>query len=109
MAQIRPFKTPEPEDVAAAIVEALQRPRVEVYVPKAMQPVIRGAGLMTHRMAEAVARWMRVDKALTHGNAEARAAYQQRMDQLTAGATPVSAVEGKVESEDPVGVPSSVG
>jgi NAD(P)-dependent dehydrogenase (short-subunit alcohol dehydrogenase family) len=106
MAQIRGFKTPEPEDVAAAIVEALQRPRVEVYVPKSMQPVIRSAALLPHRAAEAVARFMRVDKALTHGNAEARSAYQQRMDELMSGATPTSAVEGKVESDDPVGVPS---
>ena len=33
----RGFKTAEPEDVADAIVEALQTGRYEVYVPKSMK------------------------------------------------------------------------
>ena len=35
VSQARGFKTPEPEDVADAIVELLQTGRFELYVPQA--------------------------------------------------------------------------
>ncbi|RCW46299.1 NADP-dependent 3-hydroxy acid dehydrogenase YdfG [Halopolyspora algeriensis] len=47
-----------PDDVAEAIVEVLQRPRPEVYVPKALGVSVRYGGLMPRRMGEWVNRKM---------------------------------------------------
>ena len=47
--QARGFKTPEPEDVAAAIVDLLQTGRFEQYVPKYMAAVVRMNALMPRR------------------------------------------------------------
>ena len=45
----RGFKTPEPEDVADAIVELLQTGQFEVYVPRSVGPVKRLQALMPRR------------------------------------------------------------
>jgi NADP-dependent 3-hydroxy acid dehydrogenase YdfG len=68
----------EPEDVAAAIVEALERPRHDVYVPRSIGVTIRLAGLAPRRVAEAVGRMMGTDRILAGVDREARAAYEQR-------------------------------
>jgi NAD(P)-dependent dehydrogenase (short-subunit alcohol dehydrogenase family) len=77
--QPRGFKTPEPEDVAGAIVDALQRPRFDVYVPKSVGAVIRATGLLPRRAQEAVARFFESDQALTSPDRNARAAYDARI------------------------------
>jgi NAD(P)-dependent dehydrogenase (short-subunit alcohol dehydrogenase family) len=77
--QLRGFKTPEPEDVAEAILSALQRPRFDVYVPKSMGAVIRAGALMPRRGLEAFSRLMGGD-ALTGADHNMRAAYEARMN-----------------------------
>ncbi len=47
--QARGFKTPEPEDVADAIVDLLQTGRFEQYVPKYMAAVVRLNALLPRR------------------------------------------------------------
>jgi NADP-dependent 3-hydroxy acid dehydrogenase YdfG len=76
--QVRGFKTPEASDVADAIVQALQRPRFEVYVPKSMGAVIHSAALLPRRGLEAVSRLLGGD-VLTSADHNARAAYEARM------------------------------
>lgn len=90
--QARGFKTPEPEDVAAAIVDALQHPRFDVYVPRSVGAVVRGSALLPRRVAEAVARFFKSDQALTHPDSNARAAYEARIRQ-TIGAVQPPAVQ----------------
>lgn len=68
----------EPEDVADAIVEALELPRHDVFVPKRVGRVIRGANLLPRGVAEAIGRAMRTDRVLAHADPAARAAYEQR-------------------------------
>jgi NADP-dependent 3-hydroxy acid dehydrogenase YdfG len=79
--QIRGIKTPEPEDVANAIVEALQSNRYAVYVPKRMDPLIRSTALVPVRVADTVNRLLRVDQALASPDHASRAAYEARLAQ----------------------------
>ena len=79
--QIRGIKTPEPEDVAKAIVDALQYNHYAVYVPKVMDPLIRSSALLPVRVADLVNRLLRVDQALASPDPSARAAYDARLAQ----------------------------
>ncbi|HEU4703494.1 MAG TPA: SDR family oxidoreductase [Conexibacter sp.] len=70
--------TVEPEQVADAIVEALEHPRHDVYVPKAIAAGVRLGALMPRRLAEAIGRSAKTDRILAQADLEARAAYEQR-------------------------------
>jgi short-subunit dehydrogenase len=76
---------PEPEDVAAAIVDALQRGIFDVYVPKRLAATVRLAALLPRRGSEALGRLLGSDKALTHPDHAARAGYEERMAQTIYG------------------------
>jgi NADP-dependent 3-hydroxy acid dehydrogenase YdfG len=70
--------TVEPEQVADAIVEALEHPRHDVYVPKAIAAGVRIGALLPRRLAEAIGRSAKTDRILADADAGARAAYEQR-------------------------------
>jgi NADP-dependent 3-hydroxy acid dehydrogenase YdfG len=74
----RGLKVVEPEDVANAIVDALEHPRVDVFVPKQIGVLLRAASLMPRRVAEAVARAMKTDQILAGFDESKRAAYEDR-------------------------------
>ncbi len=96
---LRPFRgvrMPEPEDVGAAIVEALQTGRYEVYVPRRMKAVMRGSALLPLRAVDVVAWAFGTGKAVTNPNHVARAAYEAR---LAATAVGVSEPDGAGASE----------
>jgi len=93
--QVRGIKTPEPEDVAEAIVEALQTGRFDVYVPRRMNATIRLGVLVPRRAADAINKLLGGDEAVTKPDRAARAAYEQRIGQTIAPATP-SAPEPEV-------------
>jgi NAD(P)-dependent dehydrogenase (short-subunit alcohol dehydrogenase family) len=95
--QMRGLKTPEPEDVADAIVEALQTGRFEVYVPKSMGVTIRLTSLLPRRAAEAVGRLIKADQTLTVPDHAARAAYEARMVETV---TPNAAAPEAPEREE---------
>ncbi len=78
------FKAVEPEAVAAAIVDALQTGRVEVYVPKTLGGMFRFNALMPRRAVEAIGRLMKGDQVLTRPDHAARAAYEKRMEETVA-------------------------
>jgi NAD(P)-dependent dehydrogenase (short-subunit alcohol dehydrogenase family) len=89
--QARGFKTPEPEDVAAAIVELLQTGRFEQYVPRYMSAVVRMNALMPRRITETITRITNADRILLTADPGARAAYDARMAQMFDGpAVPVA-------------------
>ena len=56
--------TVEPEQVADAIVEALERPRHDVYVPKAIVAGVRLGALLPRRLAEAIGRSAKTHRIL---------------------------------------------
>ena len=84
---LRGMKTPEPEDVAEAIVEALQTGRYEVYVPKSARLIARVSGLLPPRTRDAIGKVLGGD-TITHADRGARAAYEQRIAQPMVPAPP---------------------
>jgi NAD(P)-dependent dehydrogenase (short-subunit alcohol dehydrogenase family) len=79
--EMRGFKSVEPEDVADAIVEALQRPRYEVYVPKSIGLLMRSKAVVPTVVADLVGRLLKGDQVLANPDHAARAAYEERMEQ----------------------------
>jgi short-subunit dehydrogenase len=101
----RGFKTVEPEDVANAIVEALQTGRFDVFVPKSIAGMVRFNALMPRRAMEAVGRLLKGDQVLTHPDHVARAAYEARMEQTVALAGTAEAAEAAASAH--ASVPAS--
>ncbi len=77
--QMRGIRTPEPDDVAEAIVEALQTGRYEVYVPRRMNAVFRISALLPRRVLDVLGAAMGSNDTMTHPDHHARAAYEARM------------------------------
>jgi NAD(P)-dependent dehydrogenase (short-subunit alcohol dehydrogenase family) len=92
----RGFKTAEPEDVANAIVEALQTGRVDVYVPKSLKGMFRLMNLVPRRVADFVTKVLKADQALVNPDHLLRGAYEQRT-----GDTLVSAPVADVPASEP--------
>jgi short-subunit dehydrogenase len=74
----RGVKKLEPEDVAAAIVDALEVPRFDVFLPRSLQIMIGIGGLFPRRVREAVARFMGVDTIMIEVPKSARRSYEER-------------------------------
>jgi NAD(P)-dependent dehydrogenase (short-subunit alcohol dehydrogenase family) len=75
---VRGVQDIEPAEVAAAIVDALRFPRVEVFVPRAVGRIWRVLNLLPRGAREAVLRAMRVDQVTWNADPSARAAYEAR-------------------------------
>ncbi len=75
----RGFRPAMPEDVADAIVEALQTGRVDVYVPRSISPVLRAQSVLPRRLVDWIAHAIRADQVLTRPDPVARAAYLERL------------------------------
>ncbi len=82
--ETRGFKAVEPEDVASAIVEALQMGRFEVYVPKSVSGMVRFGTLMPRRFMDWLGRMLKGDQVLAQPDHTARAAYERRMERTVA-------------------------
>ena len=77
--ETRGFKAVEPEDVAAAIIEALQTGRFDVFVPRKVGRLFRAQSLFPRRLNESVARMLKGNDVLMAPDHGARAAYESRM------------------------------
>ena len=77
----RGIRRVEPEEVAAAIVEALQTGRVDVWVPRSVAALIRSAGVVPRSVADAITRALKGDRVLVDPDRVERAAYEQRTAQ----------------------------
>jgi NAD(P)-dependent dehydrogenase (short-subunit alcohol dehydrogenase family) len=69
----------EPEDVADAIVEALQLDRFEVYVPKAVGRISKVMNLLPRRAAEAIGHYLEADQVMVQADMSGRKAYEERV------------------------------
>jgi NADP-dependent 3-hydroxy acid dehydrogenase YdfG len=99
--ETRGFKPVEPEEVADAIVDALQHPRFEVYVPKTMNGMIRFNALMPRAAMEWIGRALKGDQVLANPDHAARAAYEARMVETIAPAESSPApAESPAETEE---------
>ncbi len=71
-------KPVEASDVADAIVEAMEAPRFDVFVPKANGALYRVMQLLPRGAREAIGRLMKVDKLMLEVDHGARRAYEER-------------------------------
>lgn len=73
------FRAIQPEDVARGIVEALEDPRFEVYVPASAGPLLASTGMLPRRAREWVGRRMGVERVfLEAARRPERSAYERR-------------------------------
>ena len=72
------FKKLHPDDVAAAVVGALKRPRFAVYVPRSMGSMLTIAGLLPRRARDVLDRVSGAGSLCLTPDAAARASYLQR-------------------------------
>ena len=79
-------KSLQPEQVAEAIVAALQKPRFDVFVPRSTQYITQFMGMMPRSVREGVARALKADTVMMHANPAARAAYEARAASSTPAA-----------------------
>ncbi len=105
----RGMPIPEPEEVANAIVEALQKGTFDVYVPKRLAATVRLAALLPRRGAEAMNRLFKGHEALIAPDHSARAAYETRMKQTIYGpeapATPALEAQEAEASQSAISAP----
>jgi NAD(P)-dependent dehydrogenase (short-subunit alcohol dehydrogenase family) len=71
-------KPVEPEDVANEIVDAMEVPRFDVFVPRANGGLYRFLQLLPRGWREGIGRLMKVDKLMLEVDHGARRAYEQR-------------------------------
>ena len=95
----RAFKSVEPEDVANAIVEALQTGRFDVYVPKSLGATIRSGNVLPRKFMEWVGRALKGNEVLSNLDHTARAAYDERMRQTIKGGRTVPAAAAPAVAE----------
>ncbi|MGI8557138.1 MAG: SDR family oxidoreductase [Solirubrobacteraceae bacterium] len=86
--QARGVKNVNPEDVAAAIVEALEVPRFDVYVPKSLGPISAVLGVLPRRGREAFARALKADRVLDQVDEGQRRDYELRAANSEPGLEP---------------------
>ena len=87
---LRGLKLVEPEDVANGIIEALQTGRVDVWVPKRVQVLMRLQHVMPRRVVDTIGRMVGGDHVLATPDHGARAAYEARMAKLDGPAAPAA-------------------
>ncbi len=69
-----------PEQVAAAIVAAIERPRFDVYVPRTYAGISALSALLPRRAREALLRAAGAERATAQTTPEQRAEYEQRIE-----------------------------
>jgi NAD(P)-dependent dehydrogenase (short-subunit alcohol dehydrogenase family) len=72
------IKPVEAEDVANEIVEAMEAPRFDVFVPRANGGMIKVMMLLPRGAREAIGRFMKTDKLMLEVDHGARRAYEER-------------------------------
>jgi NADP-dependent 3-hydroxy acid dehydrogenase YdfG len=76
--ETRAIKVLEPEDVADAIVDALERPKFDVWVPRESVGIYKFMTLLPRGARERIGRFLKADKVLADADAGARASYEDR-------------------------------
>lgn len=74
----RLVKAVDPEDVAKEIVDAMEAPRFDVFVPRANGVMFKTVSMLPRPAREWFGRAMGVDKLMTGVNHSARRAYEER-------------------------------
>lgn len=103
LGRARGMRSLQPSDVAEAILDALQRRVVDVWVPKSARATQTLGMLLPRRVSEAVARAMKADMVLAGADASARQGYEVRAaasePRLTGGTSQPAALETGAQPE----------
>ncbi len=99
----RGVKVVEPEDVAHAIVEALQSGRVNVYVPRNIEVLFRLMNVVPRSVADFITKLLKGDQVLVNPDQMLRAAYVQRTSDPGAVAPAPAAADASAAAEAPAG------
>jgi NADP-dependent 3-hydroxy acid dehydrogenase YdfG len=86
----RGVKVVEPEDVADAIVEALQTGRTDVFVPNSVKGLFRFMYVVPRSVADFITKVLKGDQVLVNPDHLLRSAYEQRTSDVP-GAPPAPA------------------
>jgi short-subunit dehydrogenase len=78
LTETRAIKVLQPEDVADAIVGALERPKFDVWVPRESVGIYKLMTLLPRGGREAISRALKADKVLMDTDASVRASYEDR-------------------------------
>ena len=76
--ETRAIKVLQPEDVADAIVGALERPKFDVWVPRETVGLYKVLTLLPRGAREGIARLLKADKVLADADPNARSSYEER-------------------------------
>jgi NADP-dependent 3-hydroxy acid dehydrogenase YdfG len=76
--KVRAIKKVEPDEVAEAIVAALERPKFDVWVPRESAGIYKVLQLLPRGAREAIGRALNADKVLAGADPVARASYEDR-------------------------------
>jgi NAD(P)-dependent dehydrogenase (short-subunit alcohol dehydrogenase family) len=79
------IKPVEVEDVANEIVDAMEVPRFDVFVPRANIALYKVLNLLPRSFREAIGRLMKIDKLMTEVDHRARRAYEERAASSASG------------------------
>jgi short-subunit dehydrogenase len=79
LADMKLFPRLRTEDVAKAIVEALKRPRFDVFVPRSLDLTTRVARLLPREAADWFLRFVGADKVFSRARSAARADYEAKV------------------------------
>jgi NADP-dependent 3-hydroxy acid dehydrogenase YdfG len=74
----RGIRNAEPREVAAAVIDVLERPRFAVYVPRSVGPTVTLMPLLPRRLRDAAARLLKADRIMLDADRRKRAAYEAR-------------------------------
>ena len=101
LVEARGVKVSEPSEVADAIVDALEAPKFDVWVPRLTGAISRVMTLLPRSGREAIARALKADQVLAGADANARAAYEERAARSEPGLEPedVGAAADAAEAE----------
>ncbi|HEU4977587.1 MAG TPA: SDR family oxidoreductase [Solirubrobacteraceae bacterium] len=83
--EARGVKNVNPEDVANAIVEALQSPHFDVFVPKSIGTINKVMGVLPRSGREGIARALKADQVLAAADPSARRGYELRASESEPG------------------------
>ncbi len=86
--EARGVKNVDPEDVATAIVECLQVPRFDVFVPRSIGPITQVANVLPRSGRERLTRVLKADQVLAGADPAARRAYELRASHSEPGLEP---------------------
>jgi NADP-dependent 3-hydroxy acid dehydrogenase YdfG len=78
LTEARGVKNVTPQDVAAEIIDALKKPRFDIFVPRSIGRINKVMSLLPRGGREGIARALKADKVLTAIDHNARNAYELR-------------------------------